>query len=267
MRKRGFTLVELLVVIAIIAILAAMIMPVIIEAKDAAKMKRCVSNVRQLGMAIEQYMDDNSGYGLPVDRTPVGSDGIDHSNNNPWILFVKPLRQYVRQEVQPPRPAGVAGYQQPNRIWICIGDIWRGPQDATCDPNDRPCWWHWGSSYMYPGTTAYIKARDNDTANTDIVARDLSCVPLKPMTWRMARRDLLLADYWFDFHKGYRVHKDVSSPAIYSTGIQGVRTDVACINAVFLDLHVAAITPAQRDELISNVQFTDNPYYSPPQPQ
>ena len=263
MRKRGFTLVELLVVIAIIAILAAMIVPVLLEAKDAARMKKCVSNLRQLGMAVQRYMDDHSGYGLPVDRTPVDPDGDDHSNNNPWILFVKPLGKYLGQKVQPPRPDGVAGYQPPNRIWICSGDIWRGPQEATTDPNDRPCWWHWGSSYMYPGTTAYISSSRTDTAGTNITARDDTTLPLKPMTWRCHRRDLLLADYWFDFHKGYRIRKNVASPQILARDV-GVRSEVACINVIFLDLHAAAVTPERRDDLIENVRKTDNPHYRGP---
>lgn len=263
MGKRGFTLVELLVVIAIIAILAAMITPVLLEAKDAARMKRCVSNVRQIGMAIHQYMDDHHGYGLPIDRTPIGSDGIDHSNNNPWILFVKPLRTYLRQNVQLPRPVGMAGYQPPNRVWICSGDIWRGPMEPTTDPNDRPCWWHWGSSYMYPGTTAYIRKSMTDTAGTDIISRHPSCVPEKPMTWRCPRRDMLLADYWFDFHKGRKVLKNVANPRILARDI-GLKSDVVCINVVFLDLHAAAVTPAQRDDLIENVIKWDNPNWSGP---
>ena len=257
MRKRGFTLVELLVVIAIIAILAAIITPVLIEAKDAARMKRCVSNLRQLGMAIAQYVDDHSGLGLPLDRTPIGPDGVDHSNNNPWVLYVKPLRPYLGQEVMPPRPDGMTGSEKPNKIWICSGDIWRGPLD-----NDKPCWYNWGSSYLYPGTTAYISRADNDPTNQAITSKHQSCVPLKPLTWRVKRRALLLADYWFDFHKGYKVPKDVADPKIFWRDVGG-KSDVACINVIFLDLHAAAVTPEQRDDLIQNVRITDNPYYIP----
>lgn len=260
MRKRGFTLVELLVVIAIIAILAAMVAPVFLEAKDAAKMKKCVSNVRLLGMAIQQYMDDNNGMGLPIDRTPQPDPLHSHSYDNPWILYVQPLRNYLGQDVQPPRPDGIKGYEQPNKIWICSGDIWRGPQDSI-DPNIRPCWWWWGASYLYPGTTAYISTAANDKTGDNFTSKHLSCVPLKPMTWRCTRRDLLLADYWFDFHKGYKVAKDVASPTVYT--VPGVRKDVACINVVFLDLHAAAVTPEQRDYLIDNVRKIDNPYYVP----
>lgn len=257
MRKRGFTLVELLVVIAIIAILAAMITPVLLEAKDAARMKSCVSNIRQLGMAVSQYMDDHGGLGLPVDRTVTPPDEtVSHTYDNPWILYVSPLRSYIGQDVQLPRAAS-DGYTPPSKLWVCPGDMSRGPSY-----DDRPCWWHWGSSYMYPGTTAFIRTSDSDTTGEDITSKHMSCVPLRPMTWRCVRRDLLLADYWFDFHRGYKVPKDVYHPQILWSKVGGKR-DVACINVIFLDLHAAAVTPDQRDDLIQNVRITDNPYYVP----
>lgn len=58
MRKGAFTLVELLVVIAIIAILAAILFPVFSQARAKARQAQCMSNMRQLGLAVTLYLND-----------------------------------------------------------------------------------------------------------------------------------------------------------------------------------------------------------------
>ncbi len=63
--RKGFTLIELLVVIAIIAILAAMLMPSLARSKEMGRRMHCTNNLRQIGIGIRLYQDDNQ------DRPPL----------------------------------------------------------------------------------------------------------------------------------------------------------------------------------------------------
>ena len=63
--KRAFTLMELLVTIGILALLAGILLPALNNAREAARRTSCISNLRQLGTALELY-GAASGYRLPV---------------------------------------------------------------------------------------------------------------------------------------------------------------------------------------------------------
>ena len=76
MTKRAFTLIELLVVIAIIAVLAAILFPVFAQAREKARQTACLSNNKQIGLALNMYVEDYderfppADYGAPVTTGP-----------------------------------------------------------------------------------------------------------------------------------------------------------------------------------------------------
>src|SRR5262250_2612097 len=80
-RKRAFTLIELLVVIAIIAILAAILFPVFAQAREKARGISCLSNTKEMGLAVLMYVQD-------YDETfPIGAQA---DWNNSWPTKVQP---------------------------------------------------------------------------------------------------------------------------------------------------------------------------------
>jgi prepilin-type N-terminal cleavage/methylation domain-containing protein/prepilin-type processing-associated H-X9-DG protein len=90
-RRKGFTLIELLVVIAIIGILAAMVFPVFARARESARKAVCLSNVKNLALAVQMYLSDHNDTFFPNEHR---RDVLDH-----WMTL-----NYVGLDVRPNDP-------------------------------------------------------------------------------------------------------------------------------------------------------------------
>ena len=95
--REGFTLIELLVVIAIIAILAAILFPVFAKAREKARGTACLSNMKQMGLAIHMYCSDYDGF--------IFTGGYWNSAQDPADKFpCQVYAPYYREANGPPQP-------------------------------------------------------------------------------------------------------------------------------------------------------------------
>ena len=99
-RKSGFTLIELLVVIAVIGILIALLLPAVQQAREAARRSQCTNNLKQIGLAIHNYIDNHKTF-------PIGNW---HSVFGTWLVAALPYVEQGQLFKRYVNSGGVAGY-------------------------------------------------------------------------------------------------------------------------------------------------------------
>jgi prepilin-type N-terminal cleavage/methylation domain-containing protein/prepilin-type processing-associated H-X9-DG protein len=127
-RRRGFTLIELLVVIAIIGILAAMVFPVFARARESARKAVCLSNVKNIALAIQMYLADNNDTMPTMEHRAEVIDRVWCAEGatylNPYLRWPVILDEYVKNRDVWRCPSakleGGAGNISPGGDWFSV---------------------------------------------------------------------------------------------------------------------------------------------------
>ena len=183
----GFTLVELLVVIAIIAILAALLLPVLSAAKDRARRTTCLNNLRQINLGIRMYSDDSS------DRLP----SAEQTTNSILSGYKKLMQSYVGLN-GPPSPQ--------DKLFACPADTFfygygfgsQAGQVVFTPKSRHEQSWSYYSSYSFNDVSQllHILVSTNGGSASGIGERNLSSIKHPTQTILVAEHPAFIPYSW-----------------------------------------------------------------------
>ncbi len=218
---RAFTLIELLVVIAIIAILAAILFPVFAQAKAAAKSASCLSNTKQMGLAVQLYLGDNDDRMFFRASTRAGSTraGIVIPSTDPNASAMKwwnQLRVYVKSKESFHCPAD----RNPT-----------GPSDTMLQVDSE------GNKTIPLSYVANYAAEHLTTSEVDRVSN----VILLGEKWNKASGNANSGETWLEFTDGDG-NEDPANPGHM---LRFADRHQNAMNATYFDGHAHRISPSQ----------------------
>ncbi|MBV9866641.1 MAG: DUF1559 domain-containing protein [Abitibacteriaceae bacterium] len=246
-RKLGFTLIELLVVIAIIAILAAILFPVFAQAREKARSASCQSQLKQIGLALVQYLQDNDqNFPEAVYGGGTGDDGptgIKDTKSTAWggwvsnvlapyeksaAIYVCPSKK-IKRNFMDWRMGANNGYASYCYNYRSLGGAWDGMVRNDAEVTEPA-----SLAAMWDGDNAWADCSYMD-GGCGINVRDLQYYRNKDFTktcWHQGKNNFLFADghvkslsweqvKWGQISTAAQLNSDRNTPVLQSPANQG----------------------------------------------
>lgn len=242
-RLRAFTLIELLVVISIIALLIALLLPALRKAREVARSSQCMANERQLGLLLHVFADDHENFPPAIGYPP----GPGHDQGRPvWDMQ---LAQYLPNTKEPttlvfwcPEDGGAGGG---GGVWPGTAKVYEGKRSYAVRSNWEPTP-PGGRQGEWYDTGAITKLEVSGASGPTNMIR-LDSVPVASDAIFLGDRHSWPGVNGTGF--SYIWECDYRNPDMLfvggDTSVQRFRAHSEAFNWLFLDGHVASLTPRE----------------------